>query len=107
MGDPLSWRLAASELSGRDPPAGGAAGTDGVWGRRGQFALPVPVASDYAGAAFRRPMVHSRFSNHYFGSVVGFSHGDFDWLICLCGKRGGGVKILHRFKFAYEKTPLD
>lgn len=84
MRDPLTLRLAGLEAAGRDPPAGGAAGAAGVGLHRGQFALPVSVPSDYVGATLRRPMIHSWFGDHHFGSVVGFPYGrDFDWLINL------------------------
>lgn len=76
--------MAGFESSGRDPPVGGAARSAHIVLRRGQFALPVSVPSDYPGAAFRRAMVHPWFGDHYFGSVVGFTHGrDFHWMIHL------------------------
>lgn len=71
MRDPLSWGLAGFESTGRDPPAGGAAGAAGVGLHRGQFVLPVSVPSDHTGTAFWRPVINSRFGDHHFSSVVG------------------------------------
>lgn len=113
MREALSWRLAGFESSGRDPSAGRAAETASIGLRRGQFALPVSVPSDHAGATFRRAMVHSWFGNHDFRSVVGFSHGrDFDRLIYLRGKKEGGVNYYTvcaescEEHFAFAKPPL-